>query len=419
MSTIKTAVNTTDKPASKWTYKDFTWVLSLFGTAVGAGVLFLPIKAGAGGFWPLVVLALIATPMIWLAHKGLARFVLSAKKHDADITDTVEEHFGKTGANIITFAYFFAIYPIVLIYGVGITNTVDSFLVNQIGMDPLPRWLLSGVLIAAMTAGVVFGRDLMLKLTSMMVYPLVFILLALSLYLIPEWNTSMLEVAPDWSTMPIVVWMAIPIIVFSFNHSPIISQFAKDQRQQFGDQAVIKTDMITGGAAFMLTGFVMFFVFSVVLSLSPAELEIAKKENISVLSHIANINPSPILSYLGPIVAFAAIVSSYFGHFLGAHEGLVGLVKSRSSVSVKKIELISLLFIVITTWIVAIINPSILGMIETMGAPMIAAILFILPVVAMRIVPAMKPFSTSKLAQIFTLLCGLASITSVIYGAFA
>ncbi|SQI31468.1 Serine transporter [Providencia alcalifaciens] len=111
-------------------------------------------------------------------------------------------------------------------------------------------------------------------------------------------------------------------------------------------------------------------------------------------------------------MAFAAIVSSYFGHFLGAHEGLVGLVKSRSSVSVKKIELISLLFIVITTWIVAIINPSILGMIETMGAPMIAAILFILPVVAMRIIPAMKPFSTSKPAQIFTLLCGLASITS-------
>ncbi|MGL5953585.1 MAG: aromatic amino acid transport family protein [Providencia rustigianii] len=419
MSTIKTAVSTTEKSANKWTYKDFTWVLSLFGTAVGAGVLFLPIKAGAGGFWPLVVLALIATPMIWLAHKGLARFVLSAKKPDADITDTVEEHFGKVGANIITFAYFFAIYPIVLIYGVGITNTVDSFLVNQIGMDPIPRWLLSGILIAAMTAGVVFGRDLMLKLTSMMVYPLVLILLALSLYLIPEWNTSMLEVAPDWSAMPIVVWMAIPIIVFSFNHSPIISQFAKDQRQQFGDQAVIKTDMITGGAAFMLTGFVMFFVFSVVLSLSPAELEIAKKENISVLSHIANTNPSPILSYLGPIVAFAAIVSSYFGHFLGAHEGLVGLIKSRSSVSVKKIELISLLFIVITTWIVAIINPSILGMIETMGAPMIAAILFILPVVAMRMIPAMKPFSTSKAAQIFTMICGLGSITSVIYGAFA
>ncbi|AFH93503.1 TPA: aromatic amino acid transport family protein [Providencia stuartii] len=409
-------MKTTDKPVNKWTYKDFTWVLSLFGTAVGAGVLFLPIKAGSGGFWPLVILALIATPMIWLAHKGLARFVLSAKNPNSDITDTVEEHFGKTGANIITFAYFFAIYPIVLIYGVGITNTVDSFLVHQLHMEQMPRWLLSGILIGAMTAGVLFGRDLMLRLTSVMVYPLVFILLALSIYFIPRWNTSMLEVSPDWAAMPVVIWMAIPLIVFSFNHSPIISQFTKDQRQQFGDNAVIKTDMITGGAALMLTGFVMFFVFSVVLSLSPAELKTANDKNISVLSHMANIDSSSIISYLGPIVSFTAIVSSYFGHFLGAHEGLVGLIKSRTSFSVRKIQTVSMLFIVLTTWIVAIKNPNIIYMIETLGAPMIAAILFILPVVAMRIVPAMKKFSTSIVAQIFTIICGLAAITSVLYG---
>ncbi|ASK55513.1 septum formation protein [Vibrio tarriae] len=412
-----TAATSTARSASKWTYKDFTWALSLFGTAVGAGVLFLPIKAGAGGFWPLVILALIAAPMTWFAHKSLARFVLSAKNPDADITDTVEEHFGKAGANLITFAYFFAIYPIVLIYGVGITNTVDSFLVNQIGMESIPRWLLSGALIIAMTAGVVFGKELMLKATSAMVYPLVFILLALSFYLIPDWNTSMIEVAPDWSAMPAIVWLAIPIIVFSFNHSPIISQFSKEQRQQFGDDAVKKTDMITGGAAMMLMGFVMFFVFSVVLSLSPEELAMAKEQNISVLSYLANEHASPIISYLGPIVAFAAITSSYFGHFLGAHEGLVGLVKSRSNMPIGKIEKISLGFIVVTTWIVAIVNPSILGMIETMGAPMIAAILFLLPVFAMHKVPAMAKFKTSAPVQIFTVICGLAAISSVIYGA--
>ncbi|ENM3877062.1 aromatic amino acid transport family protein [Vibrio cholerae] len=412
-----TAATSTARSASKWTYKDFTWALSLFGTAVGAGVLFLPIKAGAGGFWPLVLLALIAAPMTWFAHKSLARFVLSAKNPDADITDTVEEHFGKAGANLITFAYFFAIYPIVLIYGVGITNTVDSFLINQIGMESIPRWLLSGALITVMTAGVVFGKELMLKATSAMVYPLVFILLALSFYLIPDWNTSMMEVAPDWSTLPTVVWLAIPIIVFSFNHSPIISQFSKVQRQEFGDKAVQKTDMITGGAAMMLMGFVMFFVFSVVLSLSPEQLAMAKEQNISVLSYLANAHASPIISYLGPIVAFAAITSSYFGHFLGAHEGLVGLVKSRSNMQVSKIEKISLGFIVLTTWIVAIVNPSILDMIETMGAPMIAAILFLLPVFAMHKVPAMAKFKTSAPVQIFTVICGLAAISSVIYGA--
>ncbi|WP_165311520.1 aromatic amino acid transport family protein [Vibrio ziniensis] len=412
------AIEKSEQSSNKWTYQDFAWTLSLFGTAVGAGVLFLPIKAGAGGFWPLVILALIAAPMTWFAHKSLARFVLSAKNPEADITDTVEEHFGKTGANLITFAYFFAIYPIVLIYGVGITNTVDSFLVNQIGMESVPRWLLSGLLIAAMTAGVVFGKELMLKATSAMVYPLVAILFALSFYLIPEWNSSMVEVTPEWSTMPSVIWLAIPIIVFSFNHSPVISQFSKEQRIKHGDNAVQKTDAVTGGAAMMLMGFVMFFVFSVVLSLSPEQLADAQAQNISVLSYLANIHESPLISYMGPLVAFAAITSSYFGHFLGAHEGLVGLIKSRSQTPVNKIEKASLLFIVITTWIVAIVNPSILGMIETMGAPMIAAILFLMPVFAMNKVPAMAKYKTSVPVQIFTVICGLAAVSSVIYGAF-
>ncbi|GAL05103.1 serine transporter [Photobacterium aphoticum] len=416
---MQTSTSTAATTAAKagWTYKDVTWALSLFGTAVGAGVLFLPIKAGAGGFWPLVILALLALPMTWFAHKSLARFVLSAKNPNADITDTVEEHFGKTGANIITFAYFFAIYPIVLIYGVGITNTVDSFMVNQLGMESIPRWLLSGGLILAMTAGVLFGKELMLKATSAVVYPLVFVLFALSIYLVPEWNSSMVSVAPDWSAMPSVVWLAIPIIVFSFNHSPIISQFAKEQRQQFGDDAVKKTDMITGGAAMMLMAFVMFFVFSVVLSMSPEQLAEAQAQNISVLSYLANVHESPLISLMGPLVAFAAITSSYFGHFLGAQEGLVGLVKSRSSMPVSTIEKISLAFIVVTTWIVAVVNPSILGMIETMGAPMIAAILFLMPIFAMNKVPAMAKYKTSTAAQIFTVLCGIAAITSVIYGA--
>ena len=176
--------------------------------------------------------------------------------------------------------------------------------------------------------------------------------------------------------------------------------------------------MITGGAAMMLMGFVMFFVFSVVLSMTPEQLNMAKEQNISVLSYLANVKDSPAISYLGPLVAFAAITSSYFGHFLGAHEGLVGLTKSRSNMPVAKIEKISLAFIVITTWIVAIINPSILGMIETMGAPMIAGILFLLPVIAMQTVPAMAKYKTSVFARIFTISCGIAAITSVIYGAF-
>ncbi len=35
---------------SKWTQHDACWMLSLFSTSVGAGILFLPINIGSGGF---------------------------------------------------------------------------------------------------------------------------------------------------------------------------------------------------------------------------------------------------------------------------------------------------------------------------------------------------------------------------------
>ncbi|NQZ92514.1 MAG: HAAAP family serine/threonine permease [Moritella sp.] len=440
-----TTITDSTTNAAKWNKADTTWVLSLFGTAVGAGVLFLPIKAGLGGFWPLVVLALIAGPMTWLAHRSLARFVLSSKNPDADITDVVEEHFGKGAAKLITFAYFFAIYPIVLIYGVGITNTFESFIVNQLDifieiprlaadgapmlneagvqlMDKvsgIPRWLLSGGLILAMTAMILFGKDLMLKATTALVYPLVIILFGLSLFLIPSWNTSMITVVPEASSFLPAIWLAIPLIVFSFNHSPVISQFAKAQRASYGDNAVAKSDLICKRAGQMLLGFVMLFVFSCVLSLSPEQLAEAKAQNISILSYLANVHDSVLIQYFGPFVAFAAITSSYFGHYLGAQEGLNGLVKQvMPKASEKKIGTFSIAFIVLTTWAVAIINPSVLGLIETIGAPMIAAILFLMPMYAIKKVPAMQKYSSSKVANIFVTICGLLAITSVIYGSF-
>ena len=42
---------------------DLVWMLGLYGTAIGAGVLFLPINAGVGGLWPLVAMLVLALPL--------------------------------------------------------------------------------------------------------------------------------------------------------------------------------------------------------------------------------------------------------------------------------------------------------------------------------------------------------------------
>ncbi|MEA9420185.1 HAAAP family serine/threonine permease, partial [Aeromonas caviae] len=68
---------------------DVVWMLGLYGTAIGAGVLFLPINAGVGGLWPLVAMLILALPLTFFAHRGLTRFVLSGSTRDGDITEVV------------------------------------------------------------------------------------------------------------------------------------------------------------------------------------------------------------------------------------------------------------------------------------------------------------------------------------------
>lgn len=55
MSTTDSIVSSQAKQSS-WRKSDTTWTLGLFGTAIGAGVLFFPIRAGFGGLIPILLM---------------------------------------------------------------------------------------------------------------------------------------------------------------------------------------------------------------------------------------------------------------------------------------------------------------------------------------------------------------------------
>lgn len=228
-----------NKNLPTWKKQDTVWMLSLYGTAVGAGTLFLPIDAGLSGIWPLIIMTILAFPMTYYSHRALCRFVLSGSTDHNDITDVVEEHFGSFSGKMLTILYFFAIYPILLMYSVAITNTTESFLVNQMGLNAPPRALLAILLILALMAVVRFGQEIIVKSMSMLVYPFASILLILSLYLIPNWNNAILQQSNSLQAngghgLLMTLWLIIPVMVFSFNHSPIISSFAVSQNSIMG-----------------------------------------------------------------------------------------------------------------------------------------------------------------------------------------
>ena len=406
----------------RWTRFDTGWTLSLFGTAVGAGILFLPISAGRAGFYTMLLMAALVGPMTFFAHRGLARFVLSSSRPGSDITQVVEEHFGTRAGKFITLLYFLAIYPILLIYGVGLTNTVESFLVHQLGLTAPPRALLSLLLVGFMMGIILTGERLMIRVTTWMVYPLCGILLFLSLYLIPFWNSAMLRQVPPLSHSLTGFWTTVPVLVFAFNHSPAISSFTQAVQRQNGEHTEEEASRILRMTSGILLLFVMFFVFSCVLALTPDDLDEARRQNISILSYLANRFDSPLISYPGPLIAFLAIASSFFGHYLGAREGLRGILLQHTRTAGKTIspKLLSRgipLFFFITIWLAATVNPGILGMIEALGGPVIALILCIMPMYAIHTIPAMQRYKGAK-SNIFVTVMGCIAISATLYSLF-
>ena len=425
MSTSKTLDIAVSCPAneSAWNAHDRNWVLGLFATAIGAGTLFLPINAGLGGIWPLLIMAVLAFPMTYLAHRGLMRFVLSSSRPGSDITEVVTEHFGVTAGKLITLLYFFTILPILLIYGVGLTNTVENFMTHQLGVQPLPRVLLSFVLTAGLLGVVSASEQMVVRIMGWLVYPFIAVLISIGLFLAPEWNGAVLQGVPSAGQFSLTLWLSIPVLVFSFNHSPVISRFAVAQQHQYGKDAVRKGERIEKYAVLMMVAVVMFFVFSCVFALSPADLAAAKAQNISILSYIGNRFQNPMMAWLAPAVAFAAMAKSFLGHYLGAREGLNGLVAQQletrgQTVSTKRLNRFSAVFMFLAVWLVATINPSILGMIESLCGPVIAALLFLMPMYAIRKVPAMRQYA-GRASNVLVVFVGAVAMSAIFYSLFS
>ena len=59
--------------------ENFGWIMTLFGTAVGAGILFLPISAGLAGIIVLLAVMLVSIPTVYFAHRNIGNMIAEAE----------------------------------------------------------------------------------------------------------------------------------------------------------------------------------------------------------------------------------------------------------------------------------------------------------------------------------------------------
>lgn len=404
---------------ASWTSKDTGWMFSHIGTGIGAGLLYLPINAGMGGVWPLLLMALISGPMVLLSHRGLTRFCLSSSNSRNDMSDTVKEYFGGRMGRWLMIICFFSMFPVLLLYTIGITNVSSSFLVNQLHFEEPSRPLLVFLLVSGMLVLFCGSERRLLKLISALVFPLTLVLMCIGLYLIPQWKMDFLRQSISLSQFIQTFLLTLPVLVFSFYHAPVCSAFARSYRRDISSihECVTKTDQIHLRSSVVLLGITLFFVFSCVMAMTPAQLAQAKLDNLPTLSVLANQPGNAFFSFIAPVIAFVAILTSFFGFFLGTIEVLNGLLSRGlktfnpgSSYSSRHIFRLSLLTVALSCWLAGVSNWSVLAIMEAVVAPMMAVILFFVPVIALYRIDALKRYRSFR-ADMFVLVMGVVVVT--------
>lgn len=399
-----------------------TWALALFGTAVGAGILFLPISAGSFGFWPLLIMTVFIGPLVFFSHRTFSRIVTISGSRGLDILEVVTEYTGRKRGFATALIYWFAIYPTVLIYGISITNTIDSFIVNQLNGPQINRVLLSIVCVGVMTLAFALGKKAVLWLSNALVYPLALSLLAVSLYLIPRWDiASFMEFKSETALVPSLLLM-LPVLVFSFSHMAAISQLALDIQKSHADYVERRVSRIDLVACIMLVAFTMFFVWSSALALGADGMEEALEQNIPILSYFANVTNTQFMAFLAPVVTICAIVTSYFGHMLGTEEGVKYIVRVAAphkvdSISDKAFSYGVYIFVFITATLTSIFNPSILNIISVLGGVVFGFLVNMMPMLLFLKVKRLRPWAT-KPETIFVFIMGVILVATTAWSNF-
>ncbi|MFM4712233.1 amino acid permease [Aeromonas veronii] len=406
----------------KWEKSDSVWTMGLYATAVGAGTLFLPITVGSNSPVILLFILLLAFPLSYYSHRALSRFVLSSSHREGDITHVVEEHFGARAGKLLMLVYLMAFYPIILVYSISITNAIQSFVVHQLGYAELPRGLLVLGVMLGLHLVLLAGKQIVVSAISVLALPMVAFLIGLSIYLLPQWSLSYFSESQsvDWRDPAFwkSLWLIVPVMVFSFSHAPIISSFSAAQKKRCQESADLRAKRIIKYSSMLICGSVLFFVVSCVMSLSQAEMALARTDNISVLSALANKFSNPLIAYVGPLIAILAMSKSFLGTSMGVSEGTVSMVSGACqglglSLKESTIARVSSVILFMVTAVITYLNPNVLDIIERVSGPLIAVILFLLPACSIYRLPALKRYRGPS--TLFVLVMGLLAISALIY----
>ncbi|AUX12783.1 hypothetical protein C0213_00725 [Latilactobacillus sakei] len=385
--------------ATKFDGTDWGWVFMSIGMAIGAGIVFLPVKVGLVGLWVFLVSAVIAYPAMYLFQKLFINTLAESKKCE-DYPSVISGYLGKNWGFLLGVLYFLMLLIWVFVYSTAITNDSASFLrsfhVTKTVWSNNPFYGL--IVICLLVAIASRAEKLLFKISSFMVCTKLIIVFVLGVVMVQHWDLRNVAAFPDLGYLIKQTIILLPFtltsILFLQSLSPMVISFRSHNKNI--EVARYKSIRAMNIAFFTLFFVVFFYAISFNLALGHDQAVEAYEKNISTLAIAAqnmNGNSIKILSF---ILNIFAVMTAFFGVFLGFHEACQGIavnilhrIMPQHKINKKKLSFGILIFAILVSWSAILLNAPVLSF-TSLCSPIFGMIGCLIPVYLVYRVPALN-----------------------------
>lgn len=406
-----------DLSSIPFTRYDVGWVILCIGMAIGAGIVFLPVQVGIKGLWVFILSVLITYPGIYLLQ-NLYLKTLSESPECEDYTSVITHYLGPNWGVVLGACYFLMLLKGMSTYSMAVTFDSASYIQTFGFTDVLLsdyKWYGLVVLII-MVSLAAQGERMLFKVASPMVVFKLGIVVLLGLVMVPYWDLSNIPAFP--AVLPLLrdTILTLPFTLFSILFVQIISPMNVAYRKAEPNRLIAnyKAVRVHRVAYTILAVSVLFFAFSFALVLHHDEAVRAYEQNISALAMATKVIPGAAVRVMTTLLNIFAIMTAFFGIFLGFQEAIKGIALNLISRVIPKervnrtaLNVGVCVFVVLLLWAWVMTRFSII-LLNQISAPIYGTVACLIPCLLVHKVPVLhklKGPSVYYVAMLGVMLC--------------
>lgn len=359
------------KEATKFDGTDWGWIIMSIGMAIGAGIVFLPVKVGLVGLWVFLVSAIIAYPAMYLFQKLFIN-TLAESKECVDYPSVITGYLGKNWGFLLGVLYFIMLLIWVFVYSTAITNDSASYLhsfhITKTVLSHNPFYGLAIICILVAIAS--RAEKVLFKISTFMVMTKLIIIFALGVVMIGLWDIHNVGAFPDWGYLVKQTIVLLPFtltsMLFLQSLSPMVISFrAHNKNIEVARYKAIRAMNIAFVTLFLV---VFFYAVSFNLALGHDQAVEAYQKNVSTLAIAAQNMDGTFVKVLSLVLNIFAVMTAFFGVFLGFKEACQGIAVNvlkrfmpEENINKKVLGFAILIFAVLVAWGAIVLNAPVLS----------------------------------------------------------